>query len=174
MIQRMKAFDLRPALPGEIAEALVLGEELIKAPLADLSTVRRVQAATGITVWVTGDPLEGLYLIIPLSEAGHESVRNGTFEPENPADADLCHLGDPCHGVYVGIYAGRTKAARRNIMLASATLRCELFGTLPCFARAATEDGARSMISLGFQPLEDSLPDLFVQEPVSQPSGVAA
>jgi len=35
---------------------------------------------------------------------------------------------------------------------------------VPCFARGATEDGKRSMASLGFSPVEGGLADLWGQD----------
>ena len=64
----------------------------------------------------------------------------------------------------MGVYAGATREARRAIMQSSAILRVELFGSVPCFARAATEDGALSMESLGFEPLKGNSKKLWVQE----------
>ena len=69
---------------------------------------------------------------------------------------------------YVGVYAGKTREARKKIMTASAVLRMEMFGVFPAYARGATEDGRRSMLSLGFQKFEGGLPDLYVQPPFHQ------
>lgn len=51
-------------------------------------------------------------------------------------------------------------------MMAAGITRLEFFAPAPCFARGATEDGKRSMGSLGFHPLEGGLPDLCVQDPL--------
>jgi hypothetical protein len=52
-------------------------------------------------------------------------------------------------------------------------MRVEQFGAVPSFARGATEDGRRSMASLGFSPLEGGLPDLWVQEALATGSEAA-
>ena len=173
MTVRMGDFGLRVAARSEIDQLLELGERLIGDKLATAGAVARVHQITGVTAWVTGYPIDGLFLIVPLSISGENAVRSGGF---SPADAEREHLSgadELCGGVYVGIYAGATKQARRNVMMASATLRQEIFGSVPCFARAATEDGARSMTSLGFEPAGYGADRLFVQEAVITPSEAA-
>ncbi len=164
----MKNFELRLAREDELGSALQLGESLINDSLAPKDVVARVQTVTSVTAWVTGTPINGLFLIIPLSKSGEQAVRSVDFSPSDPDRRHLAGVGEQCGGVYVGVYAGATKPARRNIMMASAALRVEVFGTVPCFARAATEDGARSMAGLGFKPANFGAPDLFVQEAVVQ------
>jgi len=173
MKTRMGVYELRVATRSEIDELLVLGEHLIGAKLASAESVVHVHQVTGVTAWVTGTPVDGLFLIVPLSIEGETAVRTGEFSPSETSRQHLSSDGEICGGVYVGIYAGATKRARRNIMMASATIRLEMFGSVPCFARAATEDGARSMISLGFEPAGYGAEKLFVQEALIIPSKVA-
>lgn len=157
-------FGLRIARDEEIEAAIDLAVDLTGQELASPDVVRRVQATTQLTAWVAGDPVEGTFLFVPLSKAGEAAVRAGDFAPGGPDRAHLCAPGEHCHAIYVGVYAGRTREARRSIMYSSAAFSVGYFASLPCFARAATEDGARSMASLGFAPLEGSLPDLWVLE----------
>jgi hypothetical protein len=111
--------------------------------------------------------------VLPLSPAGEQAVRDGTYHPADPAPAHLAWQGRDVAGVYIGVYAGATKEARRAVMTAAAVMRVELFAPVPSFARGATEDGKRSMASLGFSPLEGGLPDLWVQEALSTGSEAA-
>lgn len=157
-------FGLRIARGDETEAAIDLAIELTGQELAPPDVVRRVQETTGLTAWVVGDPVDGTFLFVPLSAEGEAAVRIGDFSPGDPDPAHLCMPGETCHGIYVGVYAGRTREARRSIMHASAALSVGYFASVPCFARAATEDGARSMASLGFRPIEGSLPDLWVLE----------
>ncbi len=168
MRSRMREFGLRTARRDELGMALRLGEQLIDDSLAAEDVVARVHDITGVTAWVAGAPINGIFLIIPLSVVGEQAVRNSKFTPGDPSRRHLAGVGEPCGGVYVGVYAGASKPVRRNIMLASATLRTEIFGPVPCFARAATDDGARSMASLGFKPAGFGARDLFVQEAISK------
>lgn len=157
-------FGFRKASSLELRDGLRMAEELLNAPLADAEDVERMDNITGYTSWVTGSPVEGIFLTIPLSKAGEMAVRNGTYMPGSPDEAHLCRKDEFCYGFYIGVYAGATYEARKNIMTASAVLRMKLFAAFPCFARGATEDGIRSMLSLGFTPIEGGLPDLYVQE----------
>lgn len=166
LAERAKDFGFRKASPLELRDGLKLAETLMRMELAAAEEVERMDRVTGYTSWVTGSPVEGIFLTIPLSREGAEAVRNGTYSPGTPNDSHLCPEGGACHGVYIGVYAGATHEARKSIMVASATLRFEMFAQFPCFARGATDDGVRSMKSLGFVPVEGGLPDLFVQEAI--------
>jgi len=163
-IQSMAAFDLRPPKHNELLDGIAITESLLGQKIAKRSVIERLQDATRITVWVIGEPVDGFYIGLPLTLDGEESVRNGSFDPADPLPAHIAAAGEMCAGVYIGVYAARTKESRRSIMQASAMLRVQIFGSVPCFARAATEDGARSMARLGFAPVEGGLPDLYAQE----------
>ncbi|MEM9668301.1 MAG: hypothetical protein AAF950_05190 [Pseudomonadota bacterium] len=167
MRREMGRFGLRCASDLDLPIGIAVTENLIGGSIADLNVIKRLHEATHITAWVTGNPVDGFFIVVPLSKDGEEAVRDGSFLPADPAVSHVCPQGEFCHAVYVGVYAGQTRDARRNIMQASATLRVQLFGTVACFARAATEDGERSMYTLGFGPIEGGLPDLFVQEPLT-------
>lgn len=166
LAERAKDFGFRKASATELRDGLKLAESLMGMELAAPEEVERMDRVTGYTSWVTGNPVEGIFLTIPLSKAGALAVRNGTYSPGTPDGTHLCPEGGECHGVYIGVYAGATHEARKSIMVASATLRFEMFAQFPCFARGATEDGVRSMKSLGFVAIEGGLPDLFVQEAI--------
>ena len=174
MSRRMADFGFRRANRREIDTAMALGEELVGQKLASPDAIARLDEITKASAWVTGNPVEGLLLQYPLSPAGEQAVRDGTFTPKDPRREHVSAPGEVCSAAYCGIYAGRTHQARKNIMMACATLRFEIGPEIPTFARAATADGARSMRSLGMYPLEGGLPDLFVQEPISGPRAEAA
>lgn len=169
MRSQMGAFGWRTAKPAEIPELVALGERLIGGQLAGAETIARVHAVTQLTAWVYGDPIEGLFLIVPLSESGLVAVQAGTFSPGDPDEAHLASVTAACAGVYIGIYAGETHAARKAAMTASGIVRVGVFSQVPCFARAATEDGARSMASLGWVPAEFGADDLWMQATLAAP-----
>jgi hypothetical protein len=174
MTRRMADFGLRPGYGDELADGIGLTERLIGGALAPFSVVENGHIRTQISAWVTGSPVDGLYLIAPLTTRGVAAVRTAAFNPADPAEAHIAAAGAACAGVYIGVYAGETHAARKSLMTASAVLRVEIFGRVPCFARAATPDGARSMLSLGFVPVIGGMPDLFVSEALSASASEAA
>ncbi len=157
-------FGFRRASYKELKAGVRVAEDLMSTKIASVDEIAAMDAVTQCTAWVTGEPVDGIFLTIPLSVEGEAAVRNGTYSPKQPALRHLCAKGSHCAGFYIGVYAGRTKEARRNIMTAAAVVRVELYASVPCFARGATDDGVRSMLSLGFQPVSGGLPDLFVQE----------
>jgi len=171
--RRAKELGFRHATIGELAEGIRLAESLMGSKIATQDAVMRMDVVTGMTAWVTGEPIEGVFLVLPLSPAGEQAVRDGSYCPADPAPAHLAWHGRDVAGVYIGVYAGATKEARRAVMTASAVMRVDQFASVPAFARGATDDGKRSMASLGFSPLEGGLPDLWVQEALSTGSEAA-
>lgn len=172
--RRAANFGFRRATFDEIDAGVQVAEELMNSSIAHPMNIAAMDAVTQCTAWVTGDPVDGIFLTIPLSIEGEKAVRNGTYTPQSPSFNHLCRKGRHCAGFYIGVYAGRTKQARKNIMTASAVIRVELFSAVPCFARGATDDGIRSMLSLGFHEIEGALPDLYVHEALSSLQSEAA
>lgn len=153
---------------SRMGEVLALGEKLINGSLARPEIVSTVDAITQMTIWMTGDPLAGLYLVVPVTEQGRAAVEDGTFNPGDPALRHIAPANTPIFGVYCGVYAGATRDARRAVLQAAADLRTNVFGAVPVYARGATEDGARSMLTLGYRPIAGGLADLFVSDPVGE------
>lgn len=157
-------YKFRKADSSEILQGINLAESLIGKELASVDTIRRLDEHTECTVWVNGDPVAGVHFIVPLTFAGEIAVREGVFDASNPSLAHCATPDDEYAGIYVGAYAGSTHEVRKNIMQGAAEIRLLCFGSLPCFARAATDDGARSMRSLGFKPLAGDKNNLWCQE----------
>jgi len=171
--RRARDFGFRHAGLADLTAGIEMAESLMGSAIATAEAVMRMDVVTGMTAWVTGAPVDGIFFVLPLSPAGEQAVRDGSYHPADPAPAHLAWQGRDVAGVYIGVYAGATKEARRAVMTAAAVMRVELFAPVPSFARGATEDGKRSMASLGFSPLEGGLPDLWVQEALSTGSEAA-
>jgi len=163
---RAGEFEFRRAGYAELETGLALAEQLTGQAMATPASILWIESLTGMAGWVTGDPVDGVFITVPLSAEGAAAVRDGSFVPAWPSLAHICCAGDPCGGVYIGVYAGATKESRRRVMMAAGITRLEFFAPVPCFARGATEDGRRSMASLGFHPVEGGLPDLWGQDPL--------
>jgi hypothetical protein len=171
--ERAADFGFRHASIADLTAGIHMAESLMGSRIATPDAVMRMDVVTGMTAWVTGNPVEGFFLVLPLSPAGERAVRDGTYHPADPDPAHLAWQGRDVAGVYIGVYAGATKEARRAVKTAAAVMRVEQFARVPSFARGATEDGKRSMASLGFTPLEGGLPDLWVQEALDTGSEAA-
>ena len=159
-------FGFRRANFDDLQSGLALAEHLTEQTMATPESISWIDGITGMAGWVTGDPVDGVFITVPLSAQGVAAVRDGSFVPAWPALMHLACEGDPCGGVYIGVYAGITKETRRAVVMAAGVTRVEFFAPVPCFARGATEAGKRSMTSLGFQPIDGGLPDLWGQEPL--------
>lgn len=166
LTRRAGEFGFRRASFDELQSGLALAEHLTNQAMATPESISWIDGLTGMASWVTGDPVEGVFITVPLSAGGVAAVRDGSFRPAWPALNDLACEGELCGGVYIGVYAGITKDARRAVMMAAGVTRVEFFAPVPCFARGATEDGKRSMASLGFRAIEGGMPDLWGQDPL--------
>lgn len=169
MTEQMAAFGWRSASPDEVPELVALGERLIEGQLADATIVADIHARTGITAWAFGTPIEGLVLATPLSAEGLSALQAGAYKPGNPDASHIAAKGELCSAMYIGIYAGETHAARKAVMAGAAVIRMAVFSQVPCFARAATDDGARSMESLGWAPAGFGIDKLWMQGALSAP-----
>ena len=170
MNELMGSFGWRSATP-EIPELVARGEELINERLAEPATIERVHAATQITAWAFGDdPIEGMVLQVPLSELGLAALEANEFVPGNPDPAHSAAAGELCAACYIGIYAGATYEARKAVMTGAGVIRMGIFPQVPCFARAATDDGARSMESLGWAPAGVGPDKLWMQGAIQAPA----
>lgn len=164
MIDLMANFGWRTANAQEIPEMIELGEKLIGDRLISAEVLAALHDMTGITAWVFADPIEGLVISVPLSPEGLEAIQDNRFVPQELPDSDhVAAAGTPCAGVYIGIYAGETKAARKAVMSGAGVIRMAVYAQVPCFARAATDDGARSMESLGWRPAGFGADKLWMQ-----------
>lgn len=164
MIDLMGKFGWRTANAREIPEMIELGEKLIGDRLITSDVLTTLHDLTGITAWVFADPIEGLVISVPLSPEGLDAVQDNRFVPQDLPDTSyVAAAGAPCAAVYIGIYAGETKAARKAVMSGASVIRMAVYAQVPCFARAATEDGARSMQSLGWQPAGFGADKLWMQ-----------
>jgi len=174
IIKGMGAFGWRLAKASEHTEMMALAEELLGSSLTTAETIAWIHSVTGTTSWVCGDPIDGIFIIVPVSPSGLKAIQTGEFDPSGPEKSHLAALGETCAGVYVGAYAGANHQARKNVMMATVTMRVEGYGQVPAFARGATEDGVRSMISLGFAPAGFGADKLWMQPPVRRPKRSAA
>lgn len=168
-VKGMGAFGWRLAKASEHEEMMALAEQLLGSQLTSAETIEWIHSVTGSTSWVCGDPIDGVFIIVPVSPEGLNALHTGEFDPSQPEKAHLAALGQLCAGVYVGAYAGATHEARKKVMTATVKMRVDGYGQVPAFARAATDDGARSMVSLGFSPAGFGVDKLWMQPVVHRP-----
>lgn len=174
IIKGMGAFGWRLAKSSEHNEMMALAEELLGSELTSAETIDWINSITGSTSWICGDPIDGIFIIVPVSPEGLKAIQTGEFNPGGPKESHLAARGETCAGVYVGAYAGATHEARKNVMMATVTMRVDGYGQVPAFARGATDDGVRSMESIGFHPAGFGADKLWMQPPVRRPEQDAA
>ena len=76
---RARDLGFRLADRDELQAAVSMAESLIDGKLASVDAISAMNVQTGMTAWVTGDPVDGIFLTIPLSAEGEAAVRNGSY-----------------------------------------------------------------------------------------------
>ena len=165
MKEAMAPFGVRKCPPSQIVPALKLGESLVGRKLARAEVVYTLDSITGMAIWVTGNPVTGLYVSVPLTKEGRIAAEEGLFSPEDPVLSHVAPARTPIYGSYLGVYAGATREARRAIMKSSVAVRQSHFPEIPSYARAATSEGESAMLEMGFRRLHDTASEVFVLDP---------
>ena len=111
---RARDFGFRLADRDELQAAISMAESLIDGKLASVDAISAMNVQTGMTAWVTGDPVDGIFLTIPLSAEGEAAVRNGSYVPAAPSSEHLATQGKDIAAFYVGVYAGSSREARKK------------------------------------------------------------
>lgn len=171
---RANDFGFRLARYDEIFDGLTLAEREVGNSLTSAETLAYIDSITHGANWVTGDPIDGFFVIVPLTESGVHALLDGHFSTTRPLKFWLCASGQACAGVYIGVIAGGSRTACARVMLAAARLRQEFFDDVYCFARGVTDEGRRAMRSLDMSPYPDETSALFIQKPSVQRKGEAA
>lgn len=130
---------------------------LIGEPRCSLATLWLTHCVTDTAVWLAydGDEATGAWLVVALSEEGATAAEAGAFDALRPAHHQLCRPGDRVHAYYGWVFAGSTAMARFRVLRAAKRFCDGEFGEVPCYARAATVQGAVALAKLGFTPRAD-------------------
>ena len=96
-------FGFRLATRNELEQAVSMAEGLIDGKLATVDSIEDMNCWTGMTAWVTGDPVDGIFLTLPLTSIGEDAVRDGTYNPANPLKMHLAKKGRNVSAFYVGV-----------------------------------------------------------------------
>ena len=116
-----------------------------------------------------GGEITGVILLLPLSSAGEQAMRDGSFDTHIPKLEHVCRPGDYFPGMYVWLYAGRGMKARLNVMRCCITWRDGFYQNVRGYGRGATPEGANAMLHLGFHSVPFGVPDLFVFDRTNTP-----
>ena len=108
---------------------------------------------------------EGFMAILPLSDAGHEALLDGSFVPNAPAPEHLVGQHQQARSIYfASIYTPGALAG--SVALAFEYVSGPLRREADLFSRAATPEGRRLVEGIGFVPLppgpDVAVTDLFV------------
>ena len=76
--RRAAEFGFRRANFDELQSGLALAEHLTEQTMATPESIRWIDGMTGMAGWVTGDPVEGVFITVPLSRDGVAAVRDGS------------------------------------------------------------------------------------------------
>lgn len=163
------SFGFRIAHEAELAPAHAAAEAIMGMTLAPVRAIAAAHAQTGGTGWIhhtasqdgSAPDINGVILLLPLSEAGEADIRAGRFQPRAPEPHQLCAPGDDFPAIYFWLFAGRDGRARRDIIRTCLAWRNGAYAHVRGYARAASIDGFRTMAALGFESMPSSLSHLF-------------
>lgn len=127
------------------------------------------QDGDGPTPAALGGEITGVILLLPLSSAGEQAMRDGSFDTHIPKLEHVCRPGDYFPGMYVWLYAGKGMKARLNVMRCCITWRDGFYQNVRGYGRGATPEGANAMLHLGFHSVPYGVPDLFVFDRTMNP-----
>lgn len=165
---RAFALGFRHARYDELCDGLRIAEAATGERLSTADALSYVDSVTQLSNWVTGDPVDGVFVAAPLSDLGAAALLDGSFDVERPLKIWLSQRGRDCAGLYIGIVAGQSSETRRRLMMTVSVLRSEFFADVYCFARGVTDEGRRAMQSMGMTPHPHEGSSLFVQAPRTQ------
>lgn len=171
------AIDLEPASWSEMTNVHALAQDMIGGEMADVATLRRVQAHMGAVVYIYREGLEitGFLASLLLTAKGQRALISGRFNGLDPALAHLCRPGEQPVAAYGWGYAGRTRRACAAVIRGAILGRRELCPELPFFTRGTTADGARLLSGrLDCQPFPVDQPGLYWSAPLAGSMGAAA
>jgi hypothetical protein len=136
---------------GRAAAADLVGEAI-----ATVATLMRVQSRTGCSVFVAtsnGGDLIAAASSLPLTRAARLALASGRFDGVDPPDAVIARPYEPVAALYIWGAAGLTWRGRNLALAASVALQREVYPDLPCYARGATDEGARALAQrMGARP----------------------
>lgn len=168
---------LEPASWDEMADVHALAQDMIGGEMADIETLRRVQAHMGAVVYIyrEGEEITGFLASLLLTDRGQKALIGGRFNGLDPSPVHLCRPGEKPVAAYGWGYAGRTRRACAAVIKGALLGRRELCPELPFFTRGATADGARLLSGrLECQPFPLERPGLYWSPPISPSIGAAA
>ncbi len=168
MTGRAATYGFRHARYDEVYDGLQIAEAATGGRLSSAAALSYVDSVTQMSNWVTGEPVDGVMVVAPVSDLGALALLDGSFDVERPLKIWLSHRGRHCAGLYIGIVAGKSLETRRRLMMMLSVLRAEFFSDVYCFARGVTDEGRRAMRSLGMTPHPTEASCLFAQAPRRQ------
>ncbi len=171
------AFDVRPASPGEMAEARMFAAAMIGSAIVNPETLAWVHARSGAGLFLAREEgrLTGVWAALLLTQAGVEACLADRFDGVDPDPAHVAEKGQEPAGIYAWGIAAATRDTAKRLMAASDAVDRAALAHLPGFTRPVTEAGLRLAVERkGFRPVEGSRTNLYWVDPRAARPGVAA
>lgn len=130
--------------PGDIEDALALGENALGGGLVAADTVAACEARTGRCFFIRRDETgraEGFIALLFLNRAGLEALMFARFDPENPVLEQLAAPNERALAIYVWCLAGSTPEAKRAVVRGVTDARRKAFPDIALFARPVSREG---------------------------------
>ena len=144
----LSSIGLEPATWDEMIQVHSLAQDMIGGEVADVVTLRNIQAHTGGATYVCHETggITGFLAWLPLTPEGLRALIDGRFKGLNPAAAHLCRPGEAAAAAYGWGYAGAPRKASALVIKGTLLARREVCPQLPFFTRGATA-GASTILA---------------------------
>lgn len=158
---RPSRISMRPALLRDLGKLRDLAQDRITADVASIETLKTAQRynPNSIFVFEQDTKIVGVYAILMLSATGLEDLLVGDLDLSNPAIEALAHPSDRPAAIYHWAVVA-PRLAIEGLCQISHFLQQSKYRHANYYARPATDEGAKLMTTLGFEPVKSATPNL--------------
>lgn len=156
----LSELGLSLATAADIDEGRAVAAALLGEPVTSAAALHRIQARTACSSFVARDAagaLQAAISIIPLTAAALPVMARGAFDGLEPPQRLAARPQDQVCAFYGWGMAGIGRRGRALAVTAAMTLQREVYGHVPFYARAASDEGERILHArMGARPLPGS------------------
>lgn len=171
IIRTAEEYGLSPPTRIQLEQGRSIAASLIGPGIASVSSFDVATRWSGLSafVYVENGSVTGMVGMLLLSQSGLIAVQQGIFNAIEPETKHLARKSDNVFGSYGWGVTATSKAGARAALAGGNAIYGSHLSTVPCFARAVTDDGVRVLSnSLGYQAVPWNDPGLYWIEPGKQ------
>jgi len=152
-----RGVNMQRASAADIEDFSGIAERTI-GHLAMSVTIQRIASCHPDNIWIIHDSRTratiGCYAQIMLTAVGYAALVDGSFNGHDPVPSHCATPLDAITGIYTWAVIGRGRAAL-GVTLMSRILNTPTYRHLDLYTVPVTEDGMRSIQSIGYRPVNE-------------------